>query len=238
MKTIINVTFLLVLSLFSCAKPEEIVLEKDLNSANYQRDYFPVNQGVNVYLDSQNGEDDIVYSINSAIDYTSFNEIADFRIDKSYVYGNLGGSYNSYYEKVSLKKDGENLSFLIEEKHNDVYPSYSSSYYYDIEKTPYELKLLKADLMLNQTWSTTQSVTTSYDGYYSYFPSIQDEITTVQFNYDVIEIDGEREINGITYRDLISIRVQYSSYFRIYTFSEYVGLVEFRLQDKTYLRQN
>jgi hypothetical protein len=216
-----NYLFLIVTILLigSCAKQEEIVLEKD-SSQNGEFNYFYVDDNRDYYYDSQNNEDRQYFGVNSSSNYNY------------YVYiGNV--------QLVSAKKDKENVRFQITEGHKDVYPTSSSNYEYDVTVSEYELYLLKPNMTINQTWTTSQDVTRSYEGRYSYYPAISDETTNSLFEYQVIEIDGAREINNNYYSNLVTIRVvynmgPYSNLTRTYTFSDGVGLVAYTIQAKVF----
>ncbi|MFT4644480.1 MAG: hypothetical protein ACI8ZX_000883 [Planctomycetota bacterium] len=235
-----NYLFLIVTILLigSCAKQEEIVLEKD-SSQNGEFNYFYVDDNRDYYYDSQNNEDRQYFGVNSSSNYNYYVYIGNVQLDRSYIYGNWGGYYDSYSERVSAKKDKENVRFQITEGHKDVYPTSSSNYEYDVTVSEYELYLLKPNMTINQTWTTSQDVTRSYEGRYSYYPAISDETTNSLFEYQVIEIDGAREINNNYYSNLVTIRVvynmgPYSNLTRTYTFSDGVGLVAYTIQAKVF----
>lgn len=115
----------------------------------------------------------------------------------------------------------------------------SSSNEYDVTVSEYELYLLKPNMTINLTWTTSQDATLSYEGRYSYYPAISDETTNSLFGYQVTEIDGAREVNNNYYSNLVTIRVvynmgPYSNLTRTYTFSDGVGLVAYTIQTKVF----
>lgn len=226
-----------VLLIGSCAKPEELILEGEPNT---EKNFFVIDQSRTFRYESQNGEDDQFFAIDVYEDYSNFVEIGDVGLSKSYIYGDLGGSYNAYSEDVYVKKNKETIIFKIAEKHNQVYSNYSSNYDYDIAVSDYQLHLLKPNLELNQKWTTSESVTLSYEGRYSSYPTKNDETSTSKFNYEVIEFKKSKEINDTYYSNIITIRVVYnigsaSNLTRTYTFADQIGLVAYSIGNKFFL---
>lgn len=213
----------LLLFLFSCAKNEEIVLEKDLNAY----DYFPE---FDVRLEYESGSNRTSLGVaNFQSEYTSFGRI---NFSNSYLYSS---DYSSMYSEFikAKKSDLNEIKLKITEKHHSIDINNSE---YDVQFSPYYLNILKKDLKLNDKWESTSEVEIKYiQGYYS--PYLMDKIDTVHFNYEVIGIYDDYSIynNSVTktYENVISILVNYTienqNVSRVYRFSEGIGLIELNL---------
>lgn len=228
-----------VLLFSACAKQEEVVLNKALDA---KKDYFYTEESRNFsYESAQNLDDNQYLYVDYAFDYSNYVSMGTVTLDDSYIYGGLGGNYDSYNEEIEAKKDvSDNVKFQITEQHNNVYSSYYSYYSYQVNFSPYELHLLKPGLILGQSWSTVQDITLSYKPQYSSDPVIADKVVTGTFHFEVLENGGSRMINDIYYDDLLKISVNYSfgegvNYYRTYTFANGIGLVSYSLQVQNFL---
>ncbi len=222
---------ILVTMTISCAKDQEVELEIDYDKLEYLPN-IKENSRVNFILEgNNNSQSAFVLGFSEYSSLSNYADLGIIELQESYIYNSTYSYENLYRESIEVKKDAAgNVFFRNYETHKDIE---IEGYKYNIFYDPYELKLLSKDLKLNDTWSNSQILSFTYSKQLSYAPSINNDDIQVNFNYKVIDISDEKTIGSKTYKNVISIKVNYqinnSSLFRIYEFSKGKGLVGFSI---------